>query len=129
MANMDTNRVKTPEEPATDAPAKANEKMEMREAMGDRRPGVVQETDAVSTSFVAGPAVMGIIGGGVVGAIIGALVSLVPGLGIEWWAGLAIGFFVGAVLGGFVSARLALNTADGGASGTYRVRGGGNQPR
>lgn len=127
MAINDTNRVSTTE-PGTTAPARANDKMELREAMGDRRPSVVRETDAVSTSGVALPAIAGITGGGVVGAIAGLLLSLIPGLGLEWWAGLAIGFFVGAVLGGFVSARFALNTADGGASGTYRFPGGGNQP-
>jgi len=125
---MDTKRDATTSEPVKAAPARANDNMELREAMGDRRPSVVRETDAVSTSRVALPAIAGIAGGGVVGAIAGLLVSLIPGLGLEWWAGLAIGFFLGIVLGGFVSARLALNTADGGASGTYRFPGGGNQP-
>ena len=129
MANMDTNRVRTTNEPVSKDPAQANDDMEIREAMGDRRPGVVRETDEVSTKRVVFPAAAGFIAGGVIGAVLGLLVAAIPGLGISWWAGLAIGFFVGITLGGFVSARLALNTADGGASGTYRFPGGGNQPR
>ncbi len=129
MANMDTNRLRTKNEPVSPDPAQANDDMEMREAMGDRSPSVVRETDAVSTNRLALPTVGGVIAGGVIGAIVGLIVSTIPAIGLDWWLGLVIGAFVGITLGGFVAGRLALNTADGGASGTYRFPGGGNQPR
>ena len=98
-----------PPKPARPEDAYAD--MESRELDGDAHRYVQHDADEEIASFVARPAIFGIVAGGLIGALIGLIFAVVPTWGLNLWAGVIIGSIIGAVAGAMIGARLVLDRA------------------